>query len=959
MPNFSFTKRNDSDNSPNSQNVLPFSNEVQFEKMSTSKVFYKKKSLTEKSSLTIQTILFILVGVFAGFFLASLLRKSLLNCKTSGCCSDDDGTNARFFDSSQNSQIKIYNHIEPTKNLVFIGVMTAQKFLDTRAKTVFTTWGSKIPGKMSFFSRSGSTSLYDIPLVSLPGVDDAYPPQKKSFMMLKFMHDNYLDKFEWFMRVDDDVYIKPDNLELFLRSLNSSKPQFIGQAGLGNKDEFGLLSLDYDENFCMGGPGMIMSRETLKRVVPHISYCIKNLYSTHEDVEIGRCIRKFVNITCTWSYEMQHIFHHNASGNDAYTKELLSKEVLRAVSLHPIKRYEYQYRLHNFLNYRKIVDLRQRYLELKREVFKLKKELINIEKENNLNTKTSSTTTTTTTTLDNIEIESEFDNLIFNRNDNLSDDLISNRFNIPSSLSSVPDPKLRSDRYDFDFFTRSLFSSSYISPKRGLEGFWKKALAENIRQIMDEINLNSIERGRLIDFKDILYGYTRHHPLYGLDFVLDILLIYRKYEGRKMTVPVRRHAYLRNSYTKLMFREDNLESSIYFELPNKYRPVQNQTQAELNQENKSFFRSFLNFFQQVFNQSSITNSNFDTLNKNYTKIFDTNIEKVNMDRDLFAKNLIQLKTINFVLPLTGRWEIFNRFMLNYEQVCLQTKDNSKLVVVLFETKETKLIYDEESGHLLKQSEMINKLFDRLRKRYQISEDRLKLIIEEAKFSRSIGCELGAASFSQRDLIFFIDVDIYFTRDFLFRARLNTIEFKQVYYPIVFSEYDPDDPLEAIKILSDSTNGNSTAKIRDDHLNLNMDTGYWRQFGFGIVAVYNSDLRRVGGFDVRIVGWGKEDVDLYEKFVKSNLTIFRSIDPGLIHVFHKIECDPALAEEQMIMCLGSKSTSIASQQNLANLIFEKKAYMNVSKLENKPSTNSTVKSNDIFAAKVNQGINIKA
>ena len=187
--------------------------------------------------------------------------------------------------------------------------MTAQKYLDTRAKSVFKTWGKKIPGRMSFFSRSGSSStVADLPLVSLPGVDDSYPPQKKSFMMLKFMHDNYLDKFEWFMRVDDDVYIKPDKLEFFLRSLNSSIPQFIGQAGMGNKDEFGLLSLDYDENFCMGGPGIILSRETLRMVVPHISYCLKNLYSTHEDVEIGRCIRKFANISCTWSYEVRVLY---------------------------------------------------------------------------------------------------------------------------------------------------------------------------------------------------------------------------------------------------------------------------------------------------------------------------------------------------------------------------------------------------------------------------------------------------------------------------------------------------------------------------------------------------------------------------------------------------------------------------------------------------------------------------
>ena len=106
------------------------------------------------------------------------------------------------------------------------------------------------------------------------------------------------------MRVDDDVYIKHEKLAKLLNSLNSSIPQFVGQAGLGNKDEFGLLSLDYDENFCMGGPGILMSRETLMRVVPHISYCLKNLYSTHEDVEIGRCVRKFANISCTWTYEV-------------------------------------------------------------------------------------------------------------------------------------------------------------------------------------------------------------------------------------------------------------------------------------------------------------------------------------------------------------------------------------------------------------------------------------------------------------------------------------------------------------------------------------------------------------------------------------------------------------------------------------------------------------------------------
>lgn len=274
-----------------------------------------KRSHGSNSPLNIQTILLFSFGIFLGFCIASLLRLNILSCTSSRTCCVNNLLINEILDENERNQtenIKIFKDIEPNKQLVFIGVMTAQMYLDTRARAVYETWGKTIPGKISFFSREGSWSNYDIPLVSLRGVDDSYPPQKKSFMMLKFMHDNYLDKFEWFMRVDDDVYIKHDKLEKFLRSLNSSVPQFVGQAGLGNKEEFGLLSLDYNENFCMGGPGILMSRETLKRVVPHIKYCLKNLYSTHEDVEIGRCIRRFVNISCTWSYEVGFIFNCNS-----------------------------------------------------------------------------------------------------------------------------------------------------------------------------------------------------------------------------------------------------------------------------------------------------------------------------------------------------------------------------------------------------------------------------------------------------------------------------------------------------------------------------------------------------------------------------------------------------------------------------------------------------------------------
>uniref|UniRef100_A0A8D2JJW1 Fringe-like glycosyltransferase domain-containing protein n=1 Tax=Varanus komodoensis TaxID=61221 RepID=A0A8D2JJW1_VARKO len=106
-----------------------------------------------------------------------------------------------------------------TRHFLYVGVMTAQKYLGSRALAVQRTWARSISGRVEFFSSQGSVpppalqGEQPLPVVALPGVDDSYPPQKKSFMMLKYMHDHYLDTYEWFMRADDDVYIKGQSRE--------------------------------------------------------------------------------------------------------------------------------------------------------------------------------------------------------------------------------------------------------------------------------------------------------------------------------------------------------------------------------------------------------------------------------------------------------------------------------------------------------------------------------------------------------------------------------------------------------------------------------------------------------------------------------------------------------------------------------------------------------------------------
>jgi chondroitin sulfate synthase len=180
----------------------------------------------------IQTTLGVLVGLATGILFTSRLRIGLVPVSdgggdANGTCSGPGKpwplpphTENSLRDGYDDDALRITGMTVPSesvrdsrKALLFVGVMTAQKYLATRARAVYETWGREIPGRIAFFTSATSvppSNRPDLPLVRLRGVDDSYPPQKKSFLMLQYMWERYGDRFEWFMRADDDVYVRPN-----------------------------------------------------------------------------------------------------------------------------------------------------------------------------------------------------------------------------------------------------------------------------------------------------------------------------------------------------------------------------------------------------------------------------------------------------------------------------------------------------------------------------------------------------------------------------------------------------------------------------------------------------------------------------------------------------------------------------------------------------------------------------
>ncbi|XP_042888170.1 glycoprotein-N-acetylgalactosamine 3-beta-galactosyltransferase 1-like [Penaeus japonicus] len=115
---------------------------------------------------------------------------------------------------------------------------------DTKAKPIKATWGKRC-NKLIFMSTEDDPSIGAVDVGSLEGYKKLW---NKTRSALKYIYNNHLEDFEWFLKADSDTYVLVDNLRYVLQDYDTNEPLYFGQHykvyggyNAGGESNFGLM----------------------------------------------------------------------------------------------------------------------------------------------------------------------------------------------------------------------------------------------------------------------------------------------------------------------------------------------------------------------------------------------------------------------------------------------------------------------------------------------------------------------------------------------------------------------------------------------------------------------------------------------------------------------------------------------------------------------------------------------
>lgn len=190
---------------------------------------------------------------------------------------------------------------------LFVGVLTAQDRIDTLA-TAFNRTTAHLVDKIKFFINADNVRT-NFRLKNIVGFTDTRE-NLRPFHVLKYIADNYLNDYDYFLLTTDDVYVDARRLVDQLNHLSISFDVYMGSsAGQDTDDQQEEASEQrpraIDNKYCDLQSGIVLSSSVIRKIRSNLDWCVRSAATNVHSLNIGRCILYSTQIgSCQQSYQV-------------------------------------------------------------------------------------------------------------------------------------------------------------------------------------------------------------------------------------------------------------------------------------------------------------------------------------------------------------------------------------------------------------------------------------------------------------------------------------------------------------------------------------------------------------------------------------------------------------------------------------------------------------------------------
>ena len=117
------------------------------------------------------------------------------------------------------------------------------------------TWGKRCEQLLVMSSKEDK----DFPAIGLPNTKEGRSHiDFKTKTAWKYIHEHYINDYDFFVKVDTDTYLVVENLLEFLSDKDPAKPYYYGHL---------YTPKNWNLTYPAGGPGEVLTKETLRLLV--------------------------------------------------------------------------------------------------------------------------------------------------------------------------------------------------------------------------------------------------------------------------------------------------------------------------------------------------------------------------------------------------------------------------------------------------------------------------------------------------------------------------------------------------------------------------------------------------------------------------------------------------------------------------------------------------------------------